>query len=900
MFYSIRLVVGVFFLIGLFCQPVFGQEELRYECRRCNQLYEFPQEGAPLAAIHCYSALMDELQLMKQSSLRDSLLALSCYRQGHGWASMGELSKALPFYERAVVLAGNSRERYRYKDEWAYAMEVYQGRIYDALHLREEIALELLQDPENGTDRLLAYWCENHIRLAMLHQQIGQQDKAESYFLEAEYLTYELQDDYLSFLFQLNWAFFHAQTDNPRRALAIVVPLQERQEQRFEAKGDNPIELIYARILRAQVLMDLDRSKEALVLLQAVKRMMDSEPTIDQLTRRYLDLVLGNCFVKCEQYGSAVAIYQEAIEELIQYTTNDYSQGQLLYLAEFYERLGLAQWHAAEEQMEGLRNAYQSAESAVQHLSEALSTFWSPEDQRHLVDDYYSVFETFLTIAYELFEQTQDEYYISMALWVMENSRNFRLREQLNRRYLRADRNCETTILQELQETGRQLFLLEYQMSQPLSLGTAKEGAPYADWQELCRLRQAYKEKQERLRATCGQATQLAGQKGVDLRELQGELQTDDGLIHYVTGANHSWVFLITQRGMYWYQLPIDDDLLRNKVQVFQAGLVDPKGAGSSSDTFEQAGQWLYQQLIAPVADILPPHLHLLVDGPLCELSFALLPRGSSRGALVDEYSISYRNALVERNRASSSSRLQASILAVAPNFPAIFLADTRQGQRGSLSAVQREVADIAQFFPTVFLEGEKADKRAFMRLMDQYQVIHLATHAVADQEIGEYSYLAFTGERENDRLALHDIYHVDLSTELVVLSACETGVGEWRRGEGQLSLGRAFAEAGAQATLTTLWKVSDQATARFMPLFYQYLAAGYRKDEALQLAQIDFRSAFPEWSHPYYWAAYKLNGNVQPLSLAVPGKKSRLWMFLLALTFGIAMLTLMARKKKV
>jgi CHAT domain-containing protein len=105
--------------------------------------------------------------------------------------------------------------------------------------------------------------------------------------------------------------------------------------------------------------------------------------------------------------------------------------------------------------------------------------------------------------------------------------------------------------------------------------------------------------------------------------------------------------------------------------------------------------------------------------------------------------------------------------------------------------------------------------------------------------------------------------------TELVVLSACSTGQGEVRTGEGVYGLQRSLTVAGARSTLLSLWKVDDAATAEFMVRFYKRLKAGEGRSDALAATQKEFRDGLAgdgQWKAPYYWAAWQLVGDWRPI----------------------------------
>ena len=99
-----------------------------------------------------------------------------------------------------------------------------------------------------------------------------------------------------------------------------------------------------------------------------------------------------------------------------------------------------------------------------------------------------------------------------------------------------------------------------------------------------------------------------------------------------------------------------------------------------------------------------------------------------------------------------------------------------------------------------------------------------------------------------------------------MVLSACETGLGEMKRGEGIVGIGKGFSYAGAKSMVTTLWRVSDNSTANFMPIFYKNLKAGLPKDEALWSAKKEFIKLNRNTNHPFFWAGYVAYGNMNPI----------------------------------
>jgi CHAT domain-containing protein len=154
--------------------------------------------------------------------------------------------------------------------------------------------------------------------------------------------------------------------------------------------------------------------------------------------------------------------------------------------------------------------------------------------------------------------------------------------------------------------------------------------------------------------------------------------------------------------------------------------------------------------------------------------------------------------------------------------------------------------------------------------------LLHFSTHAVVDTTDPNRSRVLFTRERgkpgseylfwrEVQSLALHGV-------ELVTLSACDTEGGKLTRGEGVQNFSRAFLAAGADATVTTLWRVADRPTAELMRRFYVHLARGEAKAEALRAAKLSFLHSNSPLSQPQFWAAFVLNGDGQvPIGFVWP-----------------------------
>ena len=173
------------------------------------------------------------------------------------------------------------------------------------------------------------------------------------------------------------------------------------------------------------------------------------------------------------------------------------------------------------------------------------------------------------------------------------------------------------------------------------------------------------------------------------------------------------------------------------------------------------------------------------------------------------------------------------------------------------------------------------------------YRIVHFATHGIIDSEHPELSGIVLSlfdnqGRSQNGFLRLHDIYNLHLPADLVVLSACSTGLGKNVRGEGVIGLTRGFMYAGASGVIASLWKVDDDATAELMKHFYAGLfKRNLSPAAALREAQLKV-SQNKRWQSPYYWAGFVLQGQHRQSEKFIEPFPSRTQVALLASLSGI------------
>ena len=284
----------------------------------------------------------------------------------------------------------------------------------------------------------------------------------------------------------------------------------------------------------------------------------------------------------------------------------------------------------------------------------------------------------------------------------------------------------------------------------------------------------------------------------------------------------------------------------------------------------------------------------IVPDGPLQLVPFAILP-GLRDRVVVTAPSASVLQLLRDRDRQPkgsdwmviadavysaddprvAGSGRRAADVRLPADFPLLRSArDAGLAGFPRLPMSRREAEDILHLAPphaVVAALDFDASPAALRRAdIQRFRVIHLAAHTLVDNARPDLSGIVFSlvdrqGHPHDGFLRSSEIAHLRIGAGLVTLSACESTLGPDVRGEGLIGLSRAFLEAGASRVLATLWKVDDRATAEFMGRFYSALVrTQFDAAAALRAAQQEMRES-PEWSAPFYWAGFVLQGDWRP-----------------------------------
>jgi len=453
-------------------------------------------------------------------------------------------------------------------------------------------------------------------------------------------------------------------------------------------------------------------------------------------------------------------------------------------------------------------------------------------------------------------------------------------------------RHKEQLYLNSLQDTlAKELISLRKNieaythMIQYEQIQTKPDSSRLNQWkQSRFALRREYRSLHDSIVGPAGRSKSLDDPFASDmLQELRASIKKNQILVEYsISGLNEKgsgklFAFVVTKNELFIYSAFTDSSFYRNieKVHNNLNGFNPYNAHAGDWKELQAALTCLADVLINPIANKLQgKKLIIITDDELASIPFDALivnppPNKHNTGInyLIKTHEISLvPNSFMLDNK--QEFRLQQ------PQIK-IFSQDYARPVEGGLdylSLVAEETEAILKTMRGTSIPTS-LPKQEILREIIQADLIHFAMHLFPSDQHQSSSYMVLHQDVDtafHNLLFDYEIDPLDLSSPLVVMNACESGSGQFHRGEGMLSLSRSFLLAGAKSVIATLWPVDDKAGSTIMTNFYTNLASGNSKSKALRKAKLSYiDDAKPSFSHPYYWAGYQLTGNSSPVYIS-------------------------------
>ncbi len=379
--------------------------------------------------------------------------------------------------------------------------------------------------------------------------------------------------------------------------------------------------------------------------------------------------------------------------------------------------------------------------------------------------------------------------------------------------------------------------------------------------------------------------------KVVDIQRLMGQLkELQSTLLEYFVGTENIFVLVLTSDNQSFFKIPVNPEL-DGWIEKMLKAITNPADKSINTRDYPTTAFSIYKSIWNPLEDGLSKRIIVIPDGLLNYVPFDALLTAEADGNqfkqfpyLIKKHQISYAysaGVLMDNYQISERRNPKKTFLGIAPEFK-------NSSNFSYLPYSIEEVEKIQKQFGGDVLKRNFAIKEAFLKKAGDYKIVHISSHAAAIDSNTLMSWIGFFDDSKKEteyKLSLSELYNLKLNAEMVVLSACETSRGKLSRGEGIMSLARGFAFSGCQSMVSTLWPVNHSATAQIMGFFYQNLENGLDKSKALHDAKMSYIEndlTNQSSAHPYYWAAYSLVGNANPIE---NGKGVKWWVWLITLS---------------
>lgn len=540
--------------------------------------------------------------------------------------------------------------------------------------------------------------------------------------------------------------------------------------------------------------------------------------------------------------------------------------------------------------------ALQLATRTLLHrLKNSFSTEW---DKLELLAASQEIAELGILISQELFEKTGDLKYQNSAFEFLENNKYILLQDALQSKEASTFGNVPPALIQQEEALNQALLIAKTKKIAALDSDNKQKVIEQYN-QALSEIDQ-FKGMLQKQYPTYYQYKYAL--ENTSIQQVQTQLNSRTFLIEYFIGKEQVYVYTISDKEVHYKVLPITNQKIKTQVKAFRNVLSNYdyilKNEALALQQYQELAYWFYQELVAPALEAVQGKEHLIIipDGLLGHLPFeAFITTVQNQkkplnqlNFFVKAYKISYAYSSNLFLNKSNSKKHNSNLLAMGATYNGTTTPNVSQRKSTELSEIRKKLeplnairAELNALEPIMqgnYYYGEAANEKTFKEKAGQYAILHLAMHGILNQKHPILSALVFTENsdfEEDDFLQAFEISQMKLNAELVVLSACETGYGKFKQGEGVMSLARSFMYAGVPSMVVSLWQVNDACTAIIMSAFYRNLAEGMDKAEALQKAKLYYIDHAQDITlHPAFWAPFIQLGDSSPIQLEQQNSK--------------------------
>ncbi|MFK8004936.1 MAG: CHAT domain-containing protein [Saprospiraceae bacterium] len=625
---------------------------------------------------------------------------------------------------------------------------------------------------------------------------------------------------------------------------------------------------------------------------------------------------IGNTYLENQEIDQALLNYNKVLDNLLSLFTptsiedfpkkEDFTNTSLWILEALIGKCKAFQKkYLISNNKKDLERALSAAELGIYYLQKIKLRYSEDDSKYYLSDNYYSTIGDAMEIAFQLEEIDPGNQYWENAFQLCAQSKAIVLAETLYRKELKNLSGVPNSFLNQEKKIYNQIAYWEKKISETVDLekiDTKKDS--------LFLAKSALEKLEQKIEDSFPEFAKAKFDYNLtrNVASVQKEIPDSSLLIEYFISDNFMYTFLIDQ-DTFWTNVQEYDPSFDKNIKSFIRSISDwnfvEDSSAYASQLFLESSHWIYKKVLSEnLSEDTYKNLIIVPDQLLSLIPFEALLSESFEGTWIDrdipflikDYSISYRFSSIfyPKNPNRNLDNWGGFGVEFNDQNELDYLTNNYEGlalrNNGQLPFAGDEINTIGEFFDGNIWLNKDATRENFIENAEEYDILHLATHAVIDKKDPLKSKIIFANSiiDDNPVVYAHEIYSLQLNAGLTVLSACSSGTGSYKRGEGIMSLARAFTFAGCPSVVMSLWNVSDQATSNLMTDFYQNLKQGSTKDEALRQSKLSYlNSTTSEYTKPIYWASFVAVGDMNPMlisdSSSFPFWKILLSIFLIA-----------------
>lgn len=518
----------------------------------------------------------------------------------------------------------------------------------------------------------------------------------------------------------------------------------------------------------------------------------------------------------------------------------------LVLLGEWYENK-----YQETSDIEFLNKWYALIDRQIILIGYIQKNFSSDRSKINLANEYRDVFEKGLNLCWKLYHTTSDSTFLEKAFELSETNRNTSLLNGLQDVKYKLHSEIPSGRLEFENNTKKELERVKMDLYYEKTADNPNKEV----YSELLNSRMILTNRLDSIHDSFDREFPRYRDlkyknKIITVNDVKEGLAEGAQMITYFLGEKHLYSFSITKNNVKLLKGDVAKKLV-DQTSLLRQNLEDRKSV-------ELYSKNLYLYLISQQIDPLKKDVVIIADNILSYIPFEILQK-EDNSYLLENYNISY----------SGSARIFLELENIfyqyqSPNQWAGF--SPHYLNEKALSSTTDEIEEIANLMDGDKFIREASTKDNFLENNQEFSVLHLAMHAEINHNNSAYNKLIFA----DGDLTSSEIYTSNSKANLAVLSACNTGSGKLEKGEGVMSMARAFHFSGIPAVVMSLWKVPDYETKTLMIDFYKQLKKGKSKSEALRLAKLDYlkSTSDKQLRHPYFWSGFVISGNTDPLIL--------------------------------